>query len=65
MRHVSRVHRVHLGWLYDVVRNDDHVHLRYVHTLAQIADILTKHFSSKDKWDTLLGLISLHEFPFT
>ena len=41
MRHVSRTHRVHLDWIYDLGSADDFAHLRYVNTREQIADMLT------------------------
>ena len=42
MRHVSRTHRVALGWLFDRINLDPKIHIKYIDTKNQLADILTK-----------------------
>ena len=39
MRHVSRTHRVQLGWLYEIIRLNSNISLKYVHADQQIEDI--------------------------
>ena len=41
MRHVSRIHRVALDWLFDGINIDSTIQIRYFHTNHQLADILT------------------------
>ena len=42
MRHVSRIHRVALDWLFDRINLVSKIQIRYVDTKHQLADILTK-----------------------
>ena len=42
MRHVSRTHRVALDWLFDRINLDPKIHIKYIDTKNQLADILTK-----------------------
>ena len=42
MRHVPRMHRVNLDWLFERLQNDPGVHMKYVSTKEQIADMFTK-----------------------
>ena len=42
MRHVSRTHRVALDWLFDSINLEPMIHIKYVDTKKQLADILTK-----------------------
>ena len=42
MRHVSRTHRVALGWLFDRIDLDPKIQIRYIDTKHQLADMLTK-----------------------
>ena len=58
MRHVAKTHRINLDFLFDTCEME-HVYLRYVRTHQQIADILTKHFSSSVTWDNLMLLLGL------
>ena len=41
MRHVSRIHRVELDWLFDRI-NLGHIQIKYVDTKNQLADMVTK-----------------------
>ena len=45
LRHVHRTHRINIDWLVEVCSGAC-VRVKYVNTAAQIADMLTKHFSS-------------------
>ena len=56
LRHVSRTHRVDLDWLFDRVRNDPGLFIKYVGTKEQHADILTKGSFTADAWNQLLAL---------
>ena len=40
MRHVSRTHRVALGWLFDRYNLDPEIQIKYIDTKNQLADIL-------------------------
>ena len=42
MRHVSRTHRIALDWLFDRINLDAKIHIEYVESKNQLADILTK-----------------------
>ena len=42
MRHVSRIHRVALDWLFDRINLDSKIQIKYIDTKNQLADILTK-----------------------
>ena len=56
MRHVTRTHRVDLDWLYERIREDPGINIRYVSTTKQIADILTKGSFTTKQWDELCRL---------
>ncbi len=42
MRHVPRTHRIDLDWLFDLMREDSSLKLKYKNTKSQVADIFTK-----------------------
>ena len=42
MRHVSRIHRVAIDWLFDRINLDSKIQIKYIDTNKQLADILTK-----------------------
>ena len=42
LRHVPRVHRVDLDWLWERIRIDPGISIKHVVTKLQIADMLTK-----------------------
>ena len=50
MRHVSRTHRVALDWLFDKIKLDPKIQIKYVDTRNQFADILTKGTFTRDGW---------------
>ena len=47
MRHVSRTHKVALDWLFDGINLDHKIHIKYVDTKNQLADVLAKGSFSK------------------
>ena len=57
MRHVMRVHRVNLDTLWERLRTDPSLSMRFVGTKQQLADILTKGSFTKIVWDELRELI--------
>ena len=59
MRHVSRTHRVDLDWLWERIRMDPGVNIKYVGTKDQIADIFTKGSFSADQWGRLCRLAQI------
>ena len=42
MRHVSRIHRVALDWLFDRINLDPKIQIKYIDTKNQLADILNQ-----------------------
>ena len=59
MRHVSRTHRVALGWLFDRINIDPKIQIKYIDTKNQLADILTKGNFTRDEWNHLLCLFNI------
>ena len=59
MRHVPRTHRVDLDWLFERIRTDPGVFLRYVGTKEQIGDIFTKGAFTADQWWRLCRLAQI------
>ena len=53
MRHVSRTHRVVLGWLFDRINLDSKIQIKHIDTKSQLADILTKGYFTRDEWNHL------------
>ena len=51
MRHVSRTHRVALDWLFDRIKLDSKIQIKYIDTKNQLADILTKGNFTRDEWN--------------
>ena len=49
MRHVGRTHRVNLEWVFHLISTSSSVHLRYIRTTSQLADMYTKHFPNPDR----------------
>ena len=62
MTHVSRTHRVALGWLFDRINLDPKIQIKYIDTKNQLADILTKGNFTRDEWDHLLTLFNISHF---
>ena len=59
MRHVSRTHRVALDWLFDRIKLDSKIQIKYIDTKNQLADILTKGNFTRDEWNHLLNLFNI------
>ncbi len=58
LRHVKRMQGVSIAWLHDAL--ESHIfELRDCHTDRQAADIFTKQFSSKERWDKACKLIGI------
>ena len=56
LRYVPRTHRVDLDWLFERIKYDPGVNLKYVGTGEQLADLLTKASFTIAKWNVLLKL---------
>ena len=65
MRHVSRTHRVALGWLFDRINLDPKIQIEYIDTKNHLADILTKGNFTRDEWNHLLTLFNICHFSST
>ena len=65
MRHVSRTHRVALDWLFDRIKLDPKIQIKYIDTKKQLADILTKGNFTRDEWNHLLCLFNISHFSST
>ena len=61
MRHVARTHRVDLDWLWERIRTDPGVFIRYVGTKEQVADMFTKGSFSAEQWGRLLRIAQIGE----
>ena len=62
MRHVSKTHRVALDWLFDRIKLDPKIQIKYIDTKNQLADILTKGNFTRDEWNHLLCLVYISHF---
>ncbi len=58
LRHIKRTHQVSVAWLHERVTSPDVV-LHDCVSEVMAADIFTKHFISKDKWEQVCGLIGV------
>ena len=65
MRHVSRTHRVALGWSRDRINLDPQIQIKYIDTKKQHADILTKGNFTRDEWNHLLCSSNISHFSST
>ena len=59
MRHIGRVHRVDLDWLFERISKDPAIGMKYINTKDQLADVLTKGSFSLEQWRVLLGLLQI------
>ena len=59
MRHVARTHRVDLDWLWERIRVDPGIFIKYVGTKEQIADVFTKGQFSAEQWHHLCRLAQI------
>ena len=60
-RHVARVHRVDVDWLFERMSNDPCIGIKHVGTKAQIADIFTKGSFTEQSWKSLIQLLQVVE----
>ena len=58
LRHLPRTHRIDLQWLCEVWSNP-RVRMRYVGTLQQIADLMTKALNKPETWSHLLDIAQI------
>ena len=58
LRHLPRTHRIDLQWLFEVCSNP-HVCMRYVGTLQQVADLMTKALNKPETWFHLLEIAQI------
>mgnify|MGYP000361738462 FL=1 len=58
LRHIKRTHQVSVAWLHERVTSPDVV-LHDCVSEVMAADIFTKHFINKDKWEQVCGLIGV------
>ena len=65
MRHVSRTHRVALGWLFDRIKLVSKIQIKYIDTKNHLADMLTKGNFTRDEWNHLLCLFNISHFKST
>ena len=61
MRHVSRTHRVAVGWLFDRINLDPKIKIKYIDTKNQLAD---RNFT-RDEWNHLLCLFNISHLSST
>ena len=59
MRHVARTHRIDLDWLWERMRTDPGVFIKYVGTKEQIADMFTKGAFTAEAWKKLCRLAQI------
>ena len=59
MRHVSRIHRVALDWLFDRINLDTTIQIKCIDTKHQLGDILTKGNFTRDEWNNVLHLFNI------
>ena len=62
LRHVSWTHRVALDWLFDRINLNPNIHVKYVDTKYQLANVLTKGNFTRDEWNNLLHLFNISIF---
>ena len=59
LRHVQRTHRVDLDALYTQLLTDPSLHIHFVGTKEQIADILTKGSFTEVAWRSLVRMVQI------
>ena len=62
MRKVSRTHRVALDCLFDRINLASQIQIKYIDTINQLADILTKGNFTHDEWNHLYCLFNVSHF---
>jgi len=61
-RHTDKTQRLNLSWLSEQFKRK-HFRLVYVGSSLQAADILTKHFTNSEKWESALRLMGISSRP--
>ena len=59
LRHVLRTHRVDLDFLYNQLLTDPNLHLHFVPTKQQLADLLTKGSFTELAWADLVRMVQI------
>ena len=59
LRHLHRTHRVNVSWFCEAFRNLKEAELMYCKTDEMAADIFTKAFTNRIKWNAALELIGI------
>ena len=62
MRHVSRTHRVAIGWSLERINMDPRIQIKYVDTKNHLADILTRGSFTRHEWNHLVHLLNIFVF---
>ena len=62
MRRVSRTNRVALDWLFDRIKLDSKIQIKYVDTKHQLADTLTEGNFTRHEWNNLFYLFNIIHF---
>ncbi len=60
LAHLTRTHRVNLHWMAEVVKQQN-VHIAYIKSEAQAADIFTKAFTNPMQWVNLCSLVGVYQ----
>ena len=63
MRHVARTHRIDLDWLWERMRTDPGVFIKYVGTKEQIADMFTEGSFATPQWRALCDMAQVRQTP--
>ena len=63
MRHVTRTHRVDLDWIFERLRHDPGIQIKYVGTKFQLADLLTKGSFTVGEWTNLCKMVRINLEP--
>ena len=59
LKHLPRTHKINLDWLVEGIRSEQ-VKIRYCKTSAQLADMMTKHFTKPEVWSALLHICQMY-----
>ena len=58
LRHLPRTHRIDVQWLFEVCAHP-RVHMLYVNTKQQVADLMTKALNNPQTWEHLLDIAQI------
>ena len=59
MRHLNRTHKISVSWLTERVKSDPQIRMEYCDSNDMAADIFTKEFYDKVKWQHAVALINI------